>query len=581
MAGVFQVLTQALVERNILFDIGLCIVASTVLASLCRILNQPLLLGYIAAGIVIGPPALGWVSDKDSIARISELGLAFLMFIVGMEIDVKKMLQSAKVVGVATVVQVAVCSGIGWAVALALVKFGIVPGDDKGMHALYLGVCTSFSSTMIAVKVLSDKGELDTLAGRIGVGISLFQDVLAIVVLALQPNMANPELGLMAMAAVKGIGLAVGATIVSRYLLPIVFRGAAKSPEILFILAVSWCFVVCYAAIASGFSSAMGALIAGVAIAAFPYSHDVVAKMRSLRDFFVTLFFVALGMQIQISSFSTVAAALILSALILVNRFLPVVPTLALLGYRKRIGILSSIALTPMSEFGLVIAGIGLAGPLFHVSQEIVSIVAMCLVITCTAATYLIAAGPAIADRLAKEHGPGESAEAPSSGSHEPYPIVLIGTHRTASALIPLLQEEGKRFCLIDFSPDVHRRAKENGVPIVYGDISHMDTLERAGVPSAKLLISSISDDFLRGTDNLKLLKLLRRLNPGARIVVTAESADKALELYRAGADYVLLPRRAAARSVADVIVRLEAGEGEDLRHPEIEALKRSAELVD
>jgi Kef-type K+ transport system membrane component KefB len=565
---------------NILYEIGLCIVAATVLGYLARILKQPLLLGYIAAGLTIGPAALGLIKDEKSITHISELGLAFLMFIVGMEIDIKKLVQSAKVAGVTTLVQVIVCGIIGWLAAIVLIKVGLVGGDDKGMHALYLGTCTAFSSTMIAVKVLSDKSELDTVAGRIALGILLFQDVLAIVVLALQPNIADPALGTMGLAAAKGLGLAVGATLISRYILPVIFRFAAKSPEILMILAISWCFLVAYAAIKADFSSAMGALIAGVSIGAFPYSVDVIAKLRSLRDFFVTLFFVALGMQIQIASMGTLAAALILSVLVLFNRFIPVIPTLKFLGYDRRVGILASLSIAQVSEFSLVIAGIGLSAELGHISKEIVSIVAISMVVTCTVSTYLIMANQKIALWFSRKQMYTETRKTEAVTEHSQKPIVLIGTHRVGSSLIPILQQEGKDFLLIDFSPEVHKRAQSQGIPSLYGDISHMDTLEHAGVEHAKILISSISDDFLRGTDNMKLFKLLRRLNPTAKIVVSSESASKALELYEAGADYVILPRKIVAQSLIEVIRQLEAGSGQSIKEAEIEELKVRNEIV-
>jgi Kef-type K+ transport system membrane component KefB len=429
---------------------------------------------------------------------------------------------------------------------------------------------------MIAVKVLSDKSELDTVAGRLALGILLFQDALAIVVLALQPNIADPALGTMGLAVAKGLGLAVAATLVSRFVLPIVFGYVAKSPEVLLILAISWCFLVSYAAIKAGFSSAMGSLIAGVSIGAFPYSVDVIAKIRSLRDFFVTIFFVSLGMQIQISSVATLAVALIFSLLVLVNRFVPVIPTLKVLGYDRRVGILTSISIAQVSEFSLVIAQIGLTQG--HISQEIVSIVALSMVVTCTVSTYMIMANQQIALRLSRTQMLAETQK--SEAVTGPSPIVLIGTHRVGSALIPLLQSEGKPFMLVDFSPEVHRRAKEQGVHAVYGDISHMDTLEHAGVEHARILISSISDDFLRGTDNLKLYRLLRRLNREAKIVVAAESAARAIELYEAGADFVILPRKIVAKELMEVVRVLETGGGEKLREAELSDLRTRNEVV-
>src|SRR5262245_1117423 len=250
-------------HANLLYDIGLSIVAATVLAYVARMARQPLLLAYIAAGVLIGPVGLGWIHDRDSIQTLAELGLAFLLFIVGLEIDLKKLIASGKVAAVTTVVQVAGGAVLGWGVARLL---GFV-----GLAAAYIGAAVAFSSTMIVVKLLSDRSELDTAAGRVTLGILLLQDVLAIIVLAVQPNLGGGAGGdsallKMGLSALKGIGLVAGTLAVSRWVLPLLLKSVAKFPEILLVTAISWCFLVCYAAIKADFSSAMGALIAGVSI---------------------------------------------------------------------------------------------------------------------------------------------------------------------------------------------------------------------------------------------------------------------------------------------------------------------------
>src|SRR4051812_19849733 len=243
---------------GILFDIGLAIVAATALAYVARLLRQPLLLAYIGAGLLIGPPGLGLVHSEVTIAELSELGLAFLMFIVGLEIDLKKLVSSGRIGALTGTVQVVLCAIIS-AGFVMLLGFG-------GLSALYLGVASAFSSTMIVVKLLSDKSELDTVDGRVTLGILLAQDVLAIVVLALQPNLQHPSLAPIALSLIAGLGLVVGAFVVARYLLPPLFGWAAKSPEIVLISAVSWCLLIGYIAVLADFSIAMGALIAGVTL---------------------------------------------------------------------------------------------------------------------------------------------------------------------------------------------------------------------------------------------------------------------------------------------------------------------------
>ncbi|HEX3247014.1 MAG TPA: cation:proton antiporter, partial [Chloroflexota bacterium] len=356
--------------QNILFDIGLAIVAATALAYIARYFGQPLLLGYIGAGLIIGPPGLGLIHDQETIAEIAELGLAFLMFIVGLEIDLKKLISSGRIGALVGTIQVALCAVIAFGAVFAL--------GFSGLPALYLAIASAFSSTMIVVKLLSDKSELDTVDGRLTLGILLMQDVLAIVVLAIQPNLQDPSLLPIGFSLLKGAALLAGALLVARYILPRLFQFAAKSPEIVLISAVSWCLLIGYFAILANFSIAMGALIAGVTLSAFPYSLDVVAKIRGLRDFFVTLFFVALGMQLQVGSLSIVLAALALSAVVMVSRFITVGPTLYGLRYGARVGTLCSIATAQTGEFALVIAALGVA--LGQIDASITSVLALTLV---------------------------------------------------------------------------------------------------------------------------------------------------------------------------------------------------------
>lgn len=548
-------------QHDLLQDIGLAIVAATVLAYVARFARQPLLLAYIGAGILIGPVGLRYVSDAASIQSLAELGLAFLLFIVGLEIDVRKLLESGKVATVATAVQAAGSALLGWGTARLL--------GYEGLPALYLGLAVTFSSTMVVVKLLSDRSELDTLPGRVTLGILLVQDVLAVVVLAIQPSLGGAGEGSLALeislSVAKGVALVGGALLAGRFVLPHLLRAVAKSPEILLVSAVSWCFLVCYAAIETGFSSAMGALVAGVSLSTLPYSIEVVAKIRSLRDFFVTLFFVSLGMLLPVPTPALVLAALALSAVVLASRFLTVPPVLRLLGHDNRSGLLSAIHLSQISEFALVILLIGVSDRFRHIPQEIVSLGVMVLVVTATASTYLVQYSHPLVRTIGRLIG-ATRLEDPMSGAsrrneHGEVPIVLVGCFRVASSLVHDLLAAGREFRVIDFNPRTHRELLSLGVPSVYGDISHLDTLEHAGVARARVLISSVPDDFLRGTSNRKLLDSLRSLNPTAAIVVTAESAAQALELYEAGADYVLVPRVLAADRILEVLA-LQGEEG-------------------
>jgi Kef-type K+ transport system membrane component KefB len=566
------------VHHGILFDIGLAIVAATALAYVARLLRQPLLLAYIGAGLLIGPPVLGLVHSEETIAELSELGLAFLMFIVGLEIDLKKLVSSGRVGALVGTIQVVAC-------AVLTLGFVMVLGFS-GLSALYLGVATAFSSTMIVVKLLSDKSELDTVDGRLTLGILLMQDVLAIVVLAVQPNLNDPSIVPILISVLSGFGLVVGALLVSRYLLPALFQYVAKSPEVVMISAISWCLVVGFTAMLAGFSIAMGALIAGVTLSAFPYSLDVVAKIRSLRDFFVTLFFVALGMQLQIGSLQVVLIAVALSAFVIASRFITVGPALYLFGYGSRVGTLSSLSLAQAGEFALVIVALGLS--LGHVDREITSILALTLVITSTLSTYMIMGNHRVAHKVVdtlRAFGIPERLRRGDDGEpgHEHgAALAVLGFHRVASSLVYQAQgsTKGHDVLVVDFSPEVYGKLAAMDIPVIYGDISHLDTLEHVGVERARVVISTVSEDFLRGTDNLTMLRQIRRLNPDARVILSAETLERARTMYDAGADYVVLPRIETARAFLDVLEAIERGELGDLRERALADLADREEVL-
>jgi Kef-type K+ transport system membrane component KefB len=565
-------------SSGILFDIGLAIVAATVLAYFARVLRQPLLLAYIGAGLLIGPPVFGLVHSEEAISEISELGLAFLMFIVGLEIDLKKLVSSGRIGALVGTFQVAACAALT-AVFVMLLGF-------SGLPALYLGVATAFSSTMIVVKLLSDKSELDTVDGRLTLGILLMQDVLAIVVLAIQPNLDNPSIVPIAISVLSGFGLVLGALAVSRFVLPALFQFVAKSPEIVMISAISWCLLVGYLAMLADFSIAMGALIAGVTLSAFPYSLDVVAKIRSLRDFFVTLFFVALGMQLQIDSVQVVLIALALSAFVLISRFITIGPAFYFMGYGSRVAALCSMSLAQAGEFALVIVAVGLS--LGHVGRDIASILALTLVITSTISTYMIMGNHVVAHKivhtlralgLPERLRNGDTGE---PGHAHGAALVVVGFHRVASSLVYQAQgsSKGHDALVVDFSPEVYRKLNEMDIPVVYGDISHLDTLEHVGIERASVIISTVSEDFLRGTDNLMLLRQIRRLNPDARVILSAETLERARMMYAAGADYVVLPRVETARAFLDVIESIESGQLGDLRERALSDLEDRQEVL-
>lgn len=559
---------------NIIYVIGLSIIVATALAYVSRAARQPLLLAYIGAGLLLGPQGFGWVSDYAEIATLSELGLAFLLFIVGLEIDVTKLIKLGRISLITGCVQVALSIVFG----LLFVRYL----GFSDLPALYLAITLAFSSTMIVVKLLSDKAELDTIHGRITLSILLIQDLFAIIVLALQTNVSEPSIVSMGLSLINGFGLAAGAVLIARYALPRLFQYAAKSPELMMITSLSWCFVICGLALASNFSIAMGALIAGVSISSFPYNLDVIAKIRSLRDFFVTLFFVSLGLQITIASWATLGLGLLLSAMVILSRWITILPTLYLQKFGTRVGILSSINLMQASEFSLVIAALGFQ--LNHIDQEIVSLIAIALIITSTVSTYIISANHTITRHLVKMFSAiglrDEPEEMEETKEEKQYDIVVLGCHRVAGSLLPELSQAGLSYLVVDFNPEVLKTLRERNIPTAYADLSHVESLEHLGLDSSRVILSTISDDFLRGTDNLTLVRALRRLAPNASIISNAENVEKAIEIYRAGANYVLLQRHLAADHLVKIVQRALANDISATQKSHLSTIQQRFEIL-
>ncbi|HEX6487885.1 MAG TPA: cation:proton antiporter [Candidatus Dormibacteraeota bacterium] len=572
---------------DLLSSIGICVAVAALLALVGNKLRQPLILTYLVAGVIIGPIGLNLVGDRASIQTVAEIGLILLLFIIGLEIDLKKLISAGRAVALTGALQVPLCIAAGLGV-FALLGFRIGHGD---FGLIYLAACMSMSSTMIVVKLLYDKLELDTLPGRITLGVLVFQDLWAVVMLAIQPNLVDPNLAPLLASVLKGVLLIIWSVATSRYILPRLFRSVAKVPELIVISALAWCFFLAAAASLAGLSKEMGALIAGISLSTFPYNLDVIAKVTSIRDFFVTLFFVGLGMEIPLPSWHLVLVAVVAAILVLLSRLL-VVPILYGLRMGHRASILPAINLGNVSEFSIVIASLGLAK--HQIGSDVVTVVILVFAIGSVASTYLIGYSHPVYDQLSRvlkyvgirdldhEHGAMEESDAAK-------PIVFLGFFREASSVLYELELRARRgqpaprlsdLQVVDFNPHVIRGLKQRGVACVYGDIAHNDTLEHARVDEARLILSTIPDEILRGTNNSRLLRSVRRMDPAAAVIVTSTHIDHALRLYEQGADWVFIPRLHGAADVVDVMDR-GLNEGfEVIRRAAVRDLKSRDEVL-
>ena len=553
--------------HELIGDITLCILFAWGLGLAAHFSRQPLILAYLLAGFFIGPFGMEWVKSQESIRTISELGLIFMLFMIGLEIDLKKIMRAGPVILIAGGGQL-----LGGCILGVLFFMAIgLPIDVGGFDALYLCVACALSSTVIIVKVLYEKHELDTLPGRITLGVLVLQDVFAILFLAVQPSLDDLHITIVLLSIARAGTLVATALILSRYVLPYLFHQIARRPELVLLGALAWCFLIGEIAEQLHLSREMGSLVAGVSLSTFPYALDVTAKVTTLRDFFITLFFVALGMTIPIPNGSVIGLALVIAAFTVVSRLSTTFLPLYLMKQGLRASLLPAINLAQISEFSLVVIQTGLIAG--HIQSETASAASFAFVVLAVLSTFAIGRSDQLSrygimflkriglrdlDRLqAGEGGHG-------AGHGEPRRIVILGFFRAASALLSEIECRDESMMdqigVVDFNPVVFSTLSARGLHVTYGDISNVDTLVHAGVGSAEIIILSVPDSLLKGANNEKLVRHVRSLNPTAKIISTADRLSDVEDQYAAGADYVTVTRLTDAQELFAAIEAAENG---------------------
>jgi Kef-type K+ transport system membrane component KefB len=560
--------------HELIGDITICILFAWVLGLLAHFSRQPLILAYLIAGFLIGPFGAGWVKSQESIGVISELGLIFMLFMIGLEIDLKKIVRAGKVILFAAGGQLLGGCLLG---ILFFTTIGLSLGGGK-FDALYLCIACALSSTVIIVKVLYEKRELDTLPGRITLGVLVLQDIFAILFLAVQPSLGNLQVTVILLSIARVGALVATALILSRYVLPWLFHHIARRPELLMLGALAWCFLIGEVAERLGLSREMGSLVAGVSLSTFPYALDVTAKVTTLRDFFITLFFVGLGMTIPIPGLSVIGLALVIAAFTVGSRLVTTFLPLYLMKQGLRASILPAINLAQISEFSLVVIQTGISDG--HISQQTSSAASFAFVVLAVISTFVMTRSGDVTRALIAplkrigirdlDHVHAREEEGEAGGHGEIRRIVILGFFRAASALLSQIERQNEalleQISVIDFNPLVFRTLKDRGVHVIYGDISNVDTLVHAGIGKAEIIILSVPDSLLVGANNEKLVRHVRGLNPAARIVATADLLSDVGDLYAAGADYVTVTRITDARELFAVIEAADARLLEDKR---------------
>lgn len=554
--------------HGLIRDITLCILFAWGLGLAAHFFRQPLILAYLIAGFVIGPFGMGWVKSEESIKTISELGLIFMLFMIGLEIDLKKIVRAGRVILFAGAAQLVGGCVLG---VLFFMAIGMAMGGGA-FDALYLSIACALSSTVVIVKVLYEKRELDTLPGRITLGILVLQDIFAILFLAVQPSLGNLEISVVVLSIARVGVLVASALALSRYVLPHLFVHVARRPELVLLGALAWCFLVGEIAERLHLSREMGSLVAGVSLSTFPYALDVTAKVTTLRDFFITLFFVAVGMTIPVPTLQVIWLALIIAGFTVASRILTTFVPLYLMRQGLRASILPALNLSQISEFSLVVMQTGIVA--HHISGETASAVSFAFVILAVISTFAMMQSDALAraaigplKRIGLrdlDHGQRAAAAGGHGEGHGTRRIVILGFFRAASALLSEIERQNRslldHISVVDFNPNVFRTLVSRGQHVIYGDISNVDTLVHAGVGNAEVIILSVPDSLLKGANNEKLVRHVRTINPSAKIIATAELLSDVADIYAAGADYVTVTRLSDARVLFEVIDAADQG---------------------
>lgn len=530
---------------EIFTQLSIVIVIVTVVAMIVRLLRQPLILGYILTGLLIGPALLHVLPHSETFEAFSSIGITLLLFIVGLGMNIVTIRKHGKVVALTALMTLAVVGLTGFLVA-NLMSFTFI-------EALLIGLALFFSSTIIIVKVLSDKKEQTRLHGQIAIGVILLDDIVATIALLLvatgKGGFGFSELGFL---VIKGIILAAILIFVATKILPKLSRYFASSQELLFLFTIAWGFGIASLFQLAGFSIEVGALFAGVSLAGLPYSQEMASRLIPLRNFFVMLFFISLGTNLNISNLSAaILPAIVLSLIVILLKPLAVMTSLGLFGYTKRTSFMAGINLSQISEFSIILIVAATTAGL--VSAHLSAIITLVAIITITTSTYLMHYDVPIFNKVKDRFSIFEDRlKHDEQKTTENFKLLLFGYKKGGHEFVRAFRQMHKKYAVIDYDPEVIETLEHLNLPFVYGDAGDYELLEEIGIARASLVVSTITDF---GTNTL-LIKHLHRVNPKAIFICHADNYDQAVELYRQGVTYVMLPHYIGSERISAFIRR-------------------------
>ncbi len=534
--------------ENPFFEFTALLALSALLGVLAIRLRQPLLIAFILVGILAGPAAFGWVQSLDKIDLLAQLGVTILLFVVGLKLDPHLVRHLGPVALATGLGQLFFTTVFGFMIALAL---GI-----GQMKAIYIAVALTFSSTIIIVKLLSDKRELDSLHGRIAIGFLIVQDI-AVVIAMMVLSSVKADASLI--TTLLSISLRLGSALViivllMRYVLPVITHTLARSQELLLLFAIAWATLLSVGGEFLGFSKEVGAFLAGFSLAATTYRDAIAARLSSLRDFLLLFFFIELGSKLEFQALGDeVTSAIIFSLFVLIGNPLIVLAIMGYMGYRKRTAFMAGLTVAQISEFSIIFIAMGIQ--LGHLDSSALALTTLVGLITITLSTYMILYSDHLYTWLSpwlnlfERQKPFREMQMDKSKLHSDTDVIIFGLGRYGSRLLLRLRDQGYKVLGVDFDPEVVRHMQHQSIPIQFGDAEDHDILEHLPLNDAQWVISTLYNSKV----NLHLLRGLANYNYTGKTAMTVHNESDGELLKQAGVDRILYPFHNAADYAADI----------------------------
>lgn len=562
LADAIVSLQNAVASQSLLFSITVIIVVAAIFAFISKALKQQLILAYIVAGILIGPLVLGLVQSVGLISSLAEIGIAFLLFTAGLEISSSRIKEQT---------WPSIFAGIFELVIVGIITFFIAVALHLGsIEALYLAIILAFSSTVLVVKILADKKELNTLHSRIAIGILLIQDIAAVLALILL-NQTSFFPGIV-LAILQAVLLVLIAFFLNKTILNSLFKFASSSYELLFLGALAFVFIFTALAYALNLSIVIGAFIAGIALSNSPYKIEIESKIRPLRDFFTIIFFVSLGMWLTTFNLKNLwIVFIIFLAIILFVKPLVTVIAVRISKYRIKTSLNVGLPLGQLSEFSLVLALMALnAG---FIANTIFNMVVLLAIVSMATTPYLMKSENCFYKfcyNFLKIFKETQGKQEFKSCKTEKKTILLFGCHRMGTILLKGLEKHKHKFLVIDFNPDVIKALTKQNISCLYGDALSSELLDSLEVSQAKIAISTIP----KKEENIYLTKYLKNKNKNIFVTVVAEKIHDALNLYENGVDFVILPAVISGENALKMIIEMSKKDFKKYKSEQIKYLK-------